>query len=250
MPNTQRRISLWSSPRNISTALMYSFAQRPDTRVWDEPLYGYYLKHTGAPHPGADEVIAAMDCDGERVVESVILGACDRPLMFFKNMTHHLVGLDLDFLTQTINVLLTRDPEQMVPSLAQALGEPGIRDTGFPQQLELIEQLENLGQTPVVLESRELLLNPAAVLTQLCEQVDIPFDRCMLRWETGPKPYDGMWAPHWYANVHRSTGFAPYQPKTDPVPDNLRPLIDACQPYYAELLERAIRAPTDEQEST
>ena len=195
--STHRRISLWSSPRNVSTALMYSFAQRPDTRVWDEPLYGYYLKHTGAPHPGADEVIAAMDCDGERVVEQTLLGPGDHPVLFFKNMTHHLIGLDLGFLSRTSNVLLTRDPEQMVPSLAQALEEPDIRDTGFPQQVELLRQLEGLDQTPVVLESRELLLNPAGVLTQLCEKIDIPFDERMLRWQAGPKPYDGVWAPYW-----------------------------------------------------
>lgn len=243
MVDLPRRISLWSSPRNVSTALMYSFAQRPDTRVFDEPLYGHYLAHTGAPHPGAAEVVAAMDCDGDRVVEEVILGDCDRPVMFFKNMTHHLVGLDLDFLGQTANVLLTRDPEQMIPSLAQALKEPKIHDTGFPQQLELIERLESLGKTPIVLESRQLLLNPVGVLTQLCERIEIPFDDHMLHWEAGPKSYDGIWAPHWYANVHRSTGFAPYRSKTDPVPDDLRPLIEACQPYYSELLKRAFHAP-------
>ncbi len=245
---TTQRICLWSGPRNVSTALMYSFAQRPDTRAWDEPLYGYYLKHTGAPHPGADEVIAAMDCDGERVVEEFILGPCDRPIVFFKNMTHHLVGLNLGFLARTTNVLLTRDPEQMVPSLAQTLGELHIRDTGFPQQVELLEYLETLGQTPVVLDSRELLLNPANLLKQLCEHVDIPFDDHMLRWEAGPKPCDGVWAPHWYTNVHRSTGFGPYKRKTESVPEMLRPLIDACQPYYAKLLRRAIRAPGDKKE--
>ena len=40
-------ISLWSGPRNVSTALMYSFAQRSDTQVIDEPLYAHYLQHTG-----------------------------------------------------------------------------------------------------------------------------------------------------------------------------------------------------------
>ncbi len=52
-----KRICLWSGPRNISTALMYSFAQREDTRVIDEPLYGHYLKVTGVLHPGRKEVI-------------------------------------------------------------------------------------------------------------------------------------------------------------------------------------------------
>ena len=42
------RINLWSGPRNVSTALMYSFAQRSDTAVVDEPLYGHYLRADGS----------------------------------------------------------------------------------------------------------------------------------------------------------------------------------------------------------
>lgn len=236
------RISLWSGPRNVSTALMYAFAQRPDTRVWDEPLYGHYLRVTGAAHPGAKDVIENMDCVGDRVVREVILGQIDRPVAFFKNMTHHLVNLDLGFLERTVNVLLTRNPEEMVPSLAAALGQPEIRDTGYPQQIDLIRRLEALGQKPAVLESRQLLLDPRGVLTRLCEHMGIPFVEAMLSWPAGPKPYDGIWAPHWYANVHRSTGFAPYRPKTDPVPSRLKPLIESCQPYYEQLTKRAIRA--------
>src|ERR687883_192922 len=46
------KLSVWSGPRNVSTALMYSFRQRPDTLVVDEPLYGHYLRVTSADHPG------------------------------------------------------------------------------------------------------------------------------------------------------------------------------------------------------
>lgn len=57
------RIALWSGPRNISTALMYAFAQRADTTVVDEPLYAHYLSTSDARryHPGAEEVIAHID---------------------------------------------------------------------------------------------------------------------------------------------------------------------------------------------
>ena len=40
----KKKICLWSCPRNVSTALMYSFRSRPDTMVFDEPLYAHYLK--------------------------------------------------------------------------------------------------------------------------------------------------------------------------------------------------------------
>ena len=50
-----KRICLWSCPRNVSTALMYSFAQRRDTKVFDEPLYAHYLSESKANHPGREE---------------------------------------------------------------------------------------------------------------------------------------------------------------------------------------------------
>ena len=201
-----------------STALMYSFAQRADTRVVDEPLYGYYLQASGARHPGRDEVLAAMDTDGERVVREVILGPSDRPVLFLKQMAHHLPGLDPSFLRQTRNVLLIREPEEMLLSLRRQIPEPVLRDTGLGVQRELIRTLRSLGQDPPVLESRQLLLDPPGVLAQLCDYLEIPFDEAMLSWPAGPRPEDGVWAPHWYDSVHRSTGFQPWKAKDEPLP--------------------------------
>lgn len=238
------RICLWSGPRNVSTALMYSFAQRADTRVFDEPLYAHYLASTDADsyHPGAAEVLAAQDNDGARVVREVVLGEHDRPVLFFKHMAHHLVELDLDFLERTTNVFLTRDPREMLASFVNQVTEPKLEDTGYPQQVALLDRLLAMGQDPPVLDGKQLLLDPAKVLATLCERVGIPFDAAMLEWTAGPRPEDGVWAPHWYANVHRSTGFAPYRPKSAPFPERLKPLLERCAPLYERLAARAIRA--------
>ena len=233
---------MWSGPRNVSTALMYSFRQRPDTRVVDEPLYGHYLKATDADHPGAEEVIEAMDHDGERVVREVILGPCETPVLFFKNMAHHLAGLDRTFLAEITNVLLTRDPREMLPSLAKQLPSPALRDTGLREQVEILEAALQSGKLPIVLDARELLLDPADVLQQTCERLGIPFDEAMLRWHAGPKPEDGIWAKHWYRNVHASTGFGEYRPKPEPFPTELDPLLRDCLPLYEELRRHAITA--------
>jgi len=235
------RINLWSGPRNVSTALMYSFAQRRDTTVVDEPLYGHYLRVSDARHPGMDEVLATMDCDGERVVAD-FLADCATPVLFLKQMAHHLVALDRAFLTQTVNVLLIRDPVQMLPSLAQNLPLPTLRDTGLATQRELYQQLLALGQQPPVLDSKQLLLDPPGVLRQLCAQIDIPFDEQMLQWPAGARPEDGSWAKYWYKSVHQSTGFAPYQAKTEPFPPKLLSLLAACRPHYEALAAVAIRA--------
>ncbi len=244
MPSAREplRLCVWSGPRNVSTALMYSFAQRPDTRVVDEPLYGHYLRVSGAQHPGRDAVLASMDCDGERVVRQVVLGAGDRPITFFKMMAHHLVELDWGFLAETTNVLLLRDPREMLPSLALNLPRPELADTGYALQTRLLDHLHGLGQGPCVLDAREVLLDPPGVLEQLCTRLGIGFDERMLSWSQGARPEDGVWAPHWYSNVHRSTGFDRYRPRRAPLPPELTALFEQCLPHYERLRALAIRA--------
>lgn len=230
-----KRISVWSGPRNVSTALMYAFRQRAHTTVVDEPLYGHYLEITGAPHPGREEVLAAMARDGPRVVQEVLLGDYDTDVVMFKNMAHHLAGLERAFLARLTNVLLTRDPEEMLPSLAQQLPEPTLRDTGMSEQVDILETVLASGQTPVVIDARRLLQDPEAVLSALCRRLGLEFDLAMLSWPEGPKPEDGVWAKYWYASVHASTGFAPYRPKTEVLPKRLWPLLEVCAPLYARL---------------
>lgn len=239
--NKTKRICLWSGPRNISTALMYSFAQRSDTKVVDEPLYAHYLHETSANqyHPGASEVLETMETDGQKVVD-MMLGPHDKPIVFFKQMTHHLVNLNLSFLKETINIILTRDPREMLPSYAREIENPTLRDVGYEQHLELFEFLQNRGEEPIVLQSELVLKDPETLLNKLCKALDIPFQKTMLHWKKGPRPEDGIWAKYWYQSVHNSTGFNPYQPKEEPFPEHLEPLLTECLPIYEELCKYSI----------
>lgn len=236
------RICLWSGPRNISTALMYSFAQRSDTKVFDEPFYAHYLSKTEARHyhPGSEEIISTMETDGEAVVCDLILGDHSAPVLFFKQMTHHLIELDLGFLDTTVNIILTRDPRDMLPSYVKQVDQPVLKDVGYAQHVALLEYLRTRGQNPPVLDSRETLLNPRHVLTQLCDRIGIPFQESMLTWPAGPRPEDGIWAKYWYQNVHRSEGFQPYKKKGDPFPERLQSLLQECLPFYDRLQALAI----------
>ena len=235
-----KRICVWSGPRNISTALMYSFAQRSDTTVVDEPLYAHYLTSTNAKeyHPGADEIIADQENDGQKVIEEIVFGDYDTPVVFFKHMTHHLVDLDWSFLKDTINVILTREPKEMLTSFIKQIPNPTLRDTGYPQHLELMEYLQGIGQTPIVVDSKAVLMNPKEKLTEICESIGIPFEESMLHWEPGARPEDGVWAKYWYHNVNSSTGFQPYSPKNHDLPEHLSPLLKESEHYYSELLAR------------
>lgn len=241
MTNGVTRISLWSGPRNVSTALMYSFRQRSDTTVVDEPLYAHSLVTGDIDHPGREAVIESQDPDGEAVVRDVLLGSYPTPVVFFKNMASHLVGLDRAFLSQLHNVLLTRDPAEMLPSFIKQVPEPTLDMTGLPLQIELLDRALDAGQDPLVLDSRLLLTDPPSVLGQLCERIGIPFEESMLAWEAGPVPEDGVWAEYWYDSVHRSTGFAPYRPKDEAVPERLEPLLARATPLYERLVAYALR---------
>jgi len=226
---------------------MYGFAQRSDTLVVDEPLYGHFLRVTGTIHPGREEVLKAMNCDGNEVMRELLANpdAWGREILFMKLMAHHLVDIDLSFTRRTRNIFLLRDPRQMLPSLTIQVPHAQLADTGLKTQWLLYQDLVDAGQQPAVLDSRELLLDPDTVLAKLCQHLGIPYTAAMLTWPAGPRREDGIWAPFWYQAVHSSSGFSRYVGKEE-FPERLEPLLAECKPWYDKLYEFAIRADTGE----
>ena len=237
MPEQPVRIAMWSGPRNISTALLRSWENRPDTVVVDEPFYAYYLAQTGADHPGREEVIAAGETDWQRVAASLVAALPDGvSISYQKHMAHHLLDtIGLDWLDQMTSAFLIRDPAEMLTSLAQVLAAPRVEDTGLPQQAALFERMSAAGATPVVVDARDVLQAPEPMLRALCEGLGVPFSDRMLSWPAGPRDTDGIWARWWYDAVIASTGFAPYRAPGRAVPPALAPVLEQCRPYYERL---------------
>jgi len=238
------RIAMWSGPRTISTAMMRSWGNRPDTFVSDEPLYGYYLRKTGANHPAAAEIIATMETDWTKLA-AFLSGPIPegKTIWFQKQMTHHLLPeIQRDWLTQLRHAFLIRDPREMLPSLLKVTPHANLADTGWPQQVELFEWVaERYGEIPPVVDSRDVLEHPRGVLSRLCERLGVPFHEAMLSWPPGPRKTDGIWAPYWYQAVEQSTGFQPYTPKTEAVPESRRDLLNRCIELYEQLAVHRIR---------
>ena len=236
------RLSVWSGPRNVSTALMYSFRQRSDTTVVDEPLYAHYLRVTGLPHPGAHEVMRSQNPDGEAVCREVLHGPHPRPVVFFKNMSHHWLELPTHYLEHMVHVFLVREPRDMLASLTLQLPNCDIQATGLPAQVALYDSLTALGLAPVVVQAEDIRREPRRTLTALCHHLGLPFEEQMLSWPEGSKPEDGVWAPYWYERVHRSAAFTPPSTARVLAPRYER-LLEACLPLHEALLKHRLSIP-------
>lgn len=240
MPADPVRIAMWSGPRNLSTAMMRAFENRPDTAVIDEPFYAFYLKRTGLEHPGRDAVIASQSTDWAAVA-AMLTGPVPRgrAVWYQKHMAHHLLpGVGRSWIDGMANAFLIRDPRQVLASYARVRAVATLDDLGLPQQCELFRRVaDRLGQAPPVLDARDILCDPRWALTALCDALGIPFDEAMLSWPPGRRETDGVWAEHWYGSVEQSTGFQPYAPRPVDLPPDLEALAEDARPYYAELYE-------------
>ena len=239
------RIAMWSGPRNISTAMMRAFENRPDCVVWDEPFYAAELARSGRDHPMRDEVIAAGETDPARVVARLLapLGDPDKPgatVFYQKHMTHHmLAGFDRSWIANVRNAFLIRDPVRVLASYTRAWSDVTLADIGYVQQSEIFDRVtDRLGHAPPVMESADVLADPRGMLTALCKALEIPFLEEMLLWPPGRRKSDGVWAPVWYAAVERSTGFAAPSPDAAApitLPPALQRIADAARPHYERL---------------
>jgi hypothetical protein len=234
-------INLISGPRNISTALMYSFAQRSDVTVLDEPFYAVYLSRSKADHPGRDLVLKSQS-SSEQEVRSMIEALCQHSTVFVKNMAHHMEVLSSPWITGAVNIFLIRDPKQIIASYAEVIETPVMRDIGIEYQHQLFESLIGSQQEFAVVDSGLLLQDPAKVLEKLCNRCAIGFNSNMLSWPTGPKSYDGVWAPFWYENVHRSSGFQKQKTSSRELPKHLEGLYTQAKRYYEKLLPFSLKA--------
>lgn len=230
------KIAMWSGPRNLSTAMMYAFAARGDCAVWDEPFYAPYLAASGADHPMRHDILRTHETDPVRV------GAvCGGPVpegaahWYMKHMPHHMVpGFPLDWAAACVNIHLIRHPARVIASYAEKRGEVTLEDIGFLQQERLWQALPG----PVI-DAEDIRADPARALGGLCAAISLPFTERMLGWRAGPKPFDGVWAAHWYNAVHRSTGFAGPEAPLPEVPPVFAPLLAKALPIY-----EAMRAQT------
>jgi hypothetical protein len=234
-------IAMWSGPRNISTAMMYAFANRADCLAWDEPFYGAYLHETGLQHPMRAEILAGCENDWRKVA-AACLAPANKSVFYQKHMTHHMLPqFDRSFIRTLTNAFLIRSPEKVLASYAKKHDEVTLHAIGFAEQAEIFDFVaQHLGHAPPVVDADLHLANPRHSLQHLCHALGIPFRESMLHWPQGPKACDGVWAPHWYNAAWKSEGFQKPEAETPQLPVHLQRIADQARPLYERLRKHAI----------
>jgi len=185
-------------------------------------------------------VLSTLDNDGNKVVQEIILQKSEK-LLFHKLMTHFLIDINTEFLSLVKNIILIRNPEEIINSYNKVISNPSMQDIGVKQQYELFLDLQKKGKEPIVLDSKYLLHDPELVLKQICMLLEIPFDKKMLKWKKGARIEDGIWAKYWYKNIHNSKGFLPYTIQKIKLAKSNVVLAEACLPYYEFLTAKSIQ---------
>ena len=148
-------------------------------------------------------------------------------------MTHHMLpGFGLDWMDGLDHAFLIRAPERVVASYAAKREEVTLDDLGFARQAELFDRVARARRRARRRSStpRRSAPIPQGVLRRLCAALGLAFDPGMLAWPAGPRASDGVWAPHWYAAVNASTGFAPPEPAPPPLAGRMRAIAEAARP--------------------
>lgn len=232
------KIAAWSGPRNLSTAMMYSFGSRSDTIISDEPFYASYLKATKLEHPMRAKILESQSNNPHEIIES-----CNGPIPLSKGLwyqkhmcTHILDNISLTWAEKYTNIFLIRHPSRVISSYERKRENPTIDDIGFKQQLKIFNSLGG-----VVIESSDILKSPEKTLKTLCRHINIKFDPRMLSWSKGGHKDEGVWGEHWYNSAHLSSSFGPPEGPLPKLSKKLIELYEEAIPIYEKLSSHKIK---------
>ncbi len=232
-------IATWSGPRNISTALMRSWSSRSDTFVTDEPFYAYYLNETNLKHPMHIEIINKYSTNYNQIIDYLTSEIPEsKKIWYQKHMAHHILDLDnIEWITNFENCILLRDPKEVISSYSRKNELNSIDELGYRQQYEIVKFLRRKNKPYMIIDSSEILKNPAKVLFAWCKKINIKYDQSMLKWEKGNHVNDGIWWKSWYDNVIKTTTFRKYKKKDINIENKYDSIYNESMKLYNYLKE-------------
>jgi hypothetical protein len=159
-----------------------------------------------------------------------------------------------EFLGLFEHSFLIRDPARILTSLHRSWIKSGNEEgftrneIGVVEQRQLFDRLcERPGKPPVVIDSDDLLENPASMVEKYCDAIGVPFIAKSLSWEPGSRSevlwYDGD-DSIWHETLKRSNGLKAQPRETvevDKLPERLQQLYQEFLPHYRHLHRRRLR---------
>ena len=248
---TPKHIAMWACPRSRSTAITRAFEQLDDCVIYDEPLDGCCFVNSIPDYNQVDYTPDYLSRHPDTHYSSIVKQLTgDLPegksFSFQKHMSNHLLPrFDKSWLSKVKNIFLIRHPRETVISYYKARIASGFdweeweSRVGWEEHYQLFRDVENLTQeTPLVIDSSDLIKNPRTYLKALCFKLGVEFSEKMLEWEkekTSILSWENTIFETFSEKVINSTGFFQnYQEKID-TPNILDPCINKCMPFYEKM---------------
>ena len=159
-----------------------------------------------------------------------------------------------DFLDGFQHSFLIRDPARVLASLRRSWQKSNNvegftrNEIGFDAQRALFDRLaDKYAETPVVIDSDDLLADPPGMVAKYCAAIGIPFIAEALSWEPGNRSevlwYDGD-DSIWHESLKNSDGLKaqPHEPVViAELPSRLQDLYRDFLPHYQHLHAHRLR---------
>ncbi|MEM7337094.1 MAG: sulfotransferase family protein [Actinomycetota bacterium] len=235
-------VALWAVPRSTSTAFEWMMRVRGDMTCFHEPFGEVWYQGEEPDWPRLQpDSVRTPGLTYDSAWATVRAAASEGPV-FIKDFPHYVQRLATDaFLDHFVHSFLIRHPAKTLTSMLKNWPDFHRSETGFIEQRELFDRLtERHGTPPPVIDSDDLLADPAAVVEAWSRAVGIDYKPEALSWEPGARDEVSWWdGGSFHDNLRGSDGLKP-QPRTAIVdvsdaPVWLQDLVAEMTPHYEHL---------------
>ncbi len=151
-----RRICVWTGPLGQTEGLMRSLTSHSGTAGLRDPFSREFLRLTGAreaaPHVGVSITTHAE-------------------LTVLRSPAAHALGLDLRLFADDLHLFFIQHPDERLPSLAQAIGDPDWQVRAYTWQEKLYRHFREMGADCLVLDAGLWRSTPLHVIRLLADQL-------------------------------------------------------------------------------
>lgn len=240
-----RILVLWATPRSTSTAFEWMMRMRGDFVCLHEPFgLAYYRgvdRRTSRPEENPLEPGRTYASTWEEVLAARYEGR-----VFSKDFPNYIMHMvDGEFLDHFQHTFLVRDPAKALASMYKHWREFTMEEAGYEDLHRMFDLVvDRYGVVPPVIDSDDLLDDPAGIVGAYCDAVGIQFMPEALEWEPGDRYQVRWYGGDWHDTLSSSMGLA-RQPTTHRATISDTPFLQRmyswCRPHYDAVAAHRLR---------